>query len=111
MSKSEPSTITKRVTISQETNILLHQEALKQHLTDSEFVEEAVGHYIKILNNVVIDNNMMSDRLGQLSEALEKLDTNQASIGNQILDLLTQLIAYNRDPEYLNDDDANDGIL
>lgn len=110
MSKEESSTITKRVTLSLETNILLHQEALKQRLTDSEFVEESVKHYIKILNNVVIDNNMMSDRLGQLSEALEKLDTNQASIGNQILTLLTQLIAYNRDPEYLNDG-ANDGIV
>lgn len=99
-------TVLKRVNVNKKMNQRISDIAKKRRLTHDDIINEALDHYFSDaeVNSDLKEEDIYTQRLNQLTKAIEGLSFDLGSMNEDIRNRLNILLEYNESPNYLKDE-------
>lgn len=98
-------TILKRVNVDRKMNQKISDIAKSRRLTHDDIINEALDHYFSDteINSELNKEDIYTQRINQLTKAVEGLSFDVGSMNEDIRNRLNILLEYNDSPYYLKD--------
>lgn len=99
-------TVLKRVNVNKKMNQRISDIAKRRRLTHDDIINEALDHYFSDaeVNSDLKEEDIYTQRLNQLTKAIEGLSFDLGSMNEDIRNRLNILLEYNESPNYLKDE-------